>query len=189
MLSCLTNDHDIARVRVRAGKTNCGFHPYFLLPPDSKKTQNHPGFTASSSLRHHNHSSTPPFPFPLGLLQLFPLLKTPFFDLIHFHGFFSELCFLPRLTKERGLTLFEIHQGLLRDLKKRLEEPVSADEAKTLMQECQKICDMGLEAKHCLQFEKKDTFEGMISRTVEATLKLSIKLRDDLEVAMKGCVR
>ena len=33
-------------------------------------------------------------------------------------------CLNPGLTKERGLTLFEIHQGLLRTVKKDLEDPL-----------------------------------------------------------------
>ena len=66
----------------------------------------------------------------------------------------------PGLTKERGLTLFEIHQGLLRTVKKALEQPISASDAMLLRTKLEEIIKLGLSARQCLEYEREDTFEG-----------------------------
>ena len=64
------------------------------------------------------------------------------------------------MTKERGLTLFEIHQGLLRTLKKDLEQPLSTTEATSLQERLEDVINLGLSAQKCLQYERNDSFEG-----------------------------
>ena len=95
----------------------------------------------------------------------------------------------PGLTKERGLTLFEIHHGKLRKLKSDLEMPISNDEAKQMQSRLEEIMHLGLAARQCLQFESPHTFEGRILRTLEmGTLKLTSNLQGAIDAALKGCV-
>ena len=61
---------------------------------------------------------------------------------------------------ERGLTLFEIHQGLLRTVKKDLEEPVSTTDALGLRTRIDEVINLGLSAQKCLEYERDDTFAG-----------------------------
>ena len=68
----------------------------------------------------------------------------------------------PGLTKERGLTSFEIHSGLLRRIKCELLHPIEPDQCQKLLEQCRQSLEYGLQAQKCLQFERENSFENMI---------------------------
>lgn len=95
----------------------------------------------------------------------------------------------PGLTKERGLTLFEVHAGLLRILRSDLRNAVSAEQAKTMLKQIQGITSMGISARLCLQFESPHTFEGSVKKRLETTLSMAGQIQKQLEDALGSRLR
>lgn len=95
----------------------------------------------------------------------------------------------PGLTKERGLTLFEVHAGLLRILKNDLRNAITAEQAKTMLKQIQDIKSMGISARLCLQFESPHTFEGSVKERLATTLSIAEQIQKQLEDALGSRLR
>jgi hypothetical protein len=86
----------------------------------------------------------------------------------------------PGLTKERGLTLFEIHSTLLEGIKKQIEVPISLDCLAAFSLLLTNCINVGHMAKACLQFERPGTFEYMVECALTKTIILCTTIEKSL---------
>jgi len=91
---------------------------------------------------------------------------------------------VPGLTKERGLTMFEIHANCLFAIKKELQEPITAEEVGSYKIRVEQAVAMGRLAQLCLtNDDRKNDFCGTIKNTLVQTLKLGLQLSEALSDA------
>ena len=117
---------------------------------------------------------------------------------------------VPGMTKERGLTMFEIHgkfffqflivkwneekekkmmiyisANCLFAIKKKLQEPITAEEVGSYKIRVEQAVAMGRLAQLCLtNDDRKNDFCGTIKNTLVQTLKLGLKLSEALSDAV-----
>ena len=86
----------------------------------------------------------------------------------------------PGLTKERGLTLFEVHSGLLRQIKAAIRETIKPENLRALLDQCQESLSAGNQALKCLQNENEDSFESQIFHLLTKTTSHCKDIHDSL---------